>query len=319
MAEPAVASPATAISLEFRDMDEFVAEQEAIDNQIGHQIAKANPPARVNNHGMQDPLVLTVENDAIRDIGVGNWIGKLIEYRQANPVEAADGGIQYTEITLPGRISPRFSCTVKISESDEVFGCSGNYGFGPIVASFSIKKVAKQFAAKRAIDFLIKNKHMPNDGSVKFPKPPSPPQGAKTNTVPAGELAYITQVPLLCRRLGFNTPTYKITSVIPNAPVCDGYADFGNDLRVDGPVGKVTNVFGKKNAKEAIARIVVSFLKDVERQRMGEQATDDSEEGEKKEKADDDDDDKKRKRSSPDVSETSNKAPKIQDICIHDA
>ncbi|KAH7418444.1 hypothetical protein BKA64DRAFT_717168 [Cadophora sp. MPI-SDFR-AT-0126] len=266
MAEPAVAIRQTAISLEFRDMDEFVAEQEAIDNQLGN----INPPARANNNILQDPQVIVVENAAIGEIGHGNWIGKLIEYRQANPVEADNDGIKYTETTLPGRVSPRFSCTVQISESDEIFGCSGNYGFTQIVASFSVKKVAKQFAAKRAIDFLIANKHMPNDGTVRFPRPPPPPSPTNPLAVPDGQLPYTTQVPLLCRRLGFNTPTYKITPVIPNTPACDGYADFGDDPRVDGKVGKVENVYGKKNAKEAVARLVILFLKDIERQRMGE-------------------------------------------------
>ena len=249
-----------------------------------------------------------------------------LEYRQVNPVEGDDNGIKYTEMTTPGKVGPRFSCTVELSESDEIFGCHGNYGFSQIVASFSVKKVAKQFAAMRAVEFLIANKHMPADGSVKFPKPPPP---TKPNAVVDGQLPYITQVPLLCRRLGFSTPTYKITPVVPKGPVCDGYAEFPDEPSVDGPVGKVENVYGKKSAKEAVARLVVLYLKDIERQRMGGAAaiedlivvaadveapvveTPAEEDAEDAEEELAEDDDKKRKRSSSDASDTSNKAPKI--------
>lgn len=329
MAESAVAIPQTAISLEFRDMDEFVAEQEALDNQMG-----VNRPARVNDMATQDP-VLIVENEAIVEIGNGNWIGKLVgeyfnirshgiwltspsEYRQVNPIEGDDDGIKYTETTSPGKVSPRFSCTVKLSESDEIFGCSGNYGYSQIVASFSVKKVAKQFAAMRAIEYLIANNHMPADGSVKFPK--RPPL-TDPNAVLDGQLPYITQVPLLCRRLGFSTPTYKITPVVPNGPVCDGYAEFPNEPSVDGRVGRVENVYGKKSAKEAVARHVVLYLKDIERQRMGGAtvvedpvvvaADVEAPVVEAPAEEDAEDEDKKRKRSSSDASDTSNKAAKI--------
>ena len=76
------------------------------------------------------------------------------------------------------------------------------------------------------------------------------------------------QIPGLCMRLGFNTPTYKITKDSENTPLWSGYAHFNGDPRIEGKIGQIRSVFGKDNAKEQIATEVLSFLKDIERQRM---------------------------------------------------
>jgi len=78
----------------------------------------------------------------------------------------------------------------------------------------------------------------------------------------------------------------------------NGYADFGTDPRIDGKVGEVDNVYGKKNAKDAVAKIVLSFLKDIERQRLAEH--------------DDEDEEKKRKRPASDSPEQAGKVVKVQ-------
>lgn len=80
----------------------------------------------------------------------------------------------------------------------------------------------------------------------------------------------------------------------------DGYADFGGDPRIDGKVGEVKNVHGKKNAKDEIARRVFSFLKDIERQRLAAHEHEDEEE------------DKKRKRSDTGSPEQVAKTAKVQ-------
>jgi hypothetical protein len=150
--------------------------------------------------------------------------------------------------------------------------------FGKVI-SFSNKKDAKQYAAKKAVDWLVGNGFMPVVG-VKFPKTPPPPivkaigPVQSTTPSPAGPptqasfITYAGQIPELCLRLGFNTPTYEITKLSNNASLWNGYAHFSGDPRIQGKVGEVKNVFGKGNAKEQIAKEVFSFLKAIERQRI---------------------------------------------------
>ena len=75
-------------------------------------------------------------------------------------------------------------------------------------------------------------------------------------------------VPSLCERLGFQHPSYELTKVTENASLYSGYAHFGGDPRIDGPVGEVTAVYGQKNAKEAIAEELVRFLRSIEKHRL---------------------------------------------------
>lgn len=75
---------------------------------------------------------------------------RLTDYRLAHPVAAAQP-LNYTEILLTDGIL-RFSFTVEIAESPEQFG-----GAHP---SFSNKKDAKRYAAKKAIDWLSERKHI---------------------------------------------------------------------------------------------------------------------------------------------------------------
>ena len=107
--------------------------------------------------------------------------------------------------------------------------------------SFSNKKYAKQFAAKKAIDWLIENRCMPRDVSVKFPKAPQPPPPAKilptaSQSESRSATTYAAQVPDLCHQLGFNVPKYEIHPVMENTSLYDAYADFG----VDGAIVFVT-------------------------------------------------------------------------------
>ncbi|KAG4444063.1 hypothetical protein IFR05_000416 [Cadophora sp. M221] len=306
------------ITMDFEDMDNFAKEL--------HATGSKNPP---KNGTMLDPETVAVENAALEDMGDGNWIGKLTEYRQAHPV--AEEGITWNEKSEPGKFGPRFTCTLKISESDEIFG-SGNYGFSSKVAFFSTKKTAKKYAAMLAIEWLIQNNHMPNNGAVRFPKVAAPPAPNVLRAPGDLEQSHAGQVPELCIRLGFGVPRYVITPAldIPNNAFWNGYADFGHDPRIDGKVGKVENVHGKKAAKEQVARLVVLFLRDIERQRLaGEEGTVEEEIAEEKvveedvmeekkveeaENAEDglkSDDDKKRKRFSSDASATSNKATRV--------
>jgi len=177
----------------------------------------------------------------------------------------------------------RHTCIATIPESIQKFG----EGF-----SFSNKKNAKKYASKLAVDWLITHNYMPADGTVKFPKvqqlPPLPPKpntsvplplplplpsfaASVSSDAPAPATktsSWASQVPELCTRLGYDTPTYEITKTSETEAFYSGHAHFGGDPRIVGKFGPVQNVFGQKRAKEEIAKELVSFLKDIERQRL---------------------------------------------------
>ncbi|KAE9368600.1 hypothetical protein N431DRAFT_494026 [Stipitochalara longipes BDJ] len=227
--------------------------------------------------GTIDAKALEAEKIAREEIGGENWYGRLIEYRNAHPVTAPSGapptgappGLDCKESILKFSGLLRFAYTIEIAESPQQFGGAAQ--------TFSNKKDAKQYAAKKAIDWLIVNNHMPTDGSVRFPKPPPPvqvvqPQERKSLSLldPGasleGSIKYATLVPTLCGKLGFGPPRYEIEKA-GNTAFWNGYAFFPGNPIIDGKVGEVFNVFGQKNAKEEIAEVVYRFLKDIERQR----------------------------------------------------
>lgn len=174
------------------------------------------------------------------------------EYRAAHPSEAATS---FTDST----VGNRFTCTAVIGESVEHFGST--------TIGFIKKKDAKQYAAKKAVEWLIENRYMPADGSVSFPKqvPTSPTLSNSTSL----KNTFAQQVPILCVKLGFSPPTYVLEPREGATAMYNGYAHFAGDPRVYGRVGEFHNVFGKKNAKEVCAEGVLAFLRGVERDRMG--------------------------------------------------
>ncbi|RYP63617.1 hypothetical protein DL770_009350 [Monosporascus sp. CRB-9-2] len=112
------------------------------------------------------------------EVGDTNWIGILLEYRAANQIYPGDIAVEFSEEAVPaspGRPSGpvRWRCQVRIEERT---GAPFPSAEPP---SFARKKDAKQFAARRAVEWLRANGHMPADG-VRFPKvakaaPVSPP------------------------------------------------------------------------------------------------------------------------------------------------
>lgn len=195
-------------------------------------------------------------------------------------------GLKYLDAVI-GAAPSRFNCTAILVEHSQPFGNT---------VSFTKKKDAKQYASKKAIDWLIENNFMPMVG-VKFPKPQpvnqtvtnvnvaspkiiSTPKAISTPIIkikevgphsPAGtpkSTSFAGQIPELCSRLGFTVPRYEITKVSEHAPLYSGYAHFNGDPRIEGKVGEVEGIFGQKNAKEMIAEGLYTFLKDIERQRI---------------------------------------------------
>ncbi|CZR54452.1 uncharacterized protein PAC_04336 [Phialocephala subalpina] len=200
------------------------------------------------------PSELDLEQTAIRALGEENWIGLLQLFCDAHSGRKP----RYEEIISRGGV-PRFQYTLTIDGFPEQFGYD---------RTFSSKKLAKQYAAKQAVDWLIANSHIPSDGTVK------PAKTKSTSTVPQPKAAFsqgekhTALIPKLANRLGYQPPTYVLTPVTngPSCPLWDGYAEFAEKQSIgdEGKVGHVRNVFGKENARQEIAKNVHTFLKDIE-------------------------------------------------------
>ncbi|TGO33283.1 hypothetical protein BHYA_0255g00110 [Botrytis hyacinthi] len=243
----------------FQSLSDFEKEQDELQAQIDQGYLNAQPtrartglPAASRPRNVPDVSGILLEEQALQEMGSTNWVGTLLEYHQANAINPPPEYIEH-------RISEqRFGCSVIIKQKAE-----------PIttLASFSNKKDAKKFISKLAVDWLISQNLMPSTGAVKFPKTPiaAPiPDARERSTSPT---PYPSLVPGLCITLGFNPPAYRLTRMSEGTSFYEIYADFGSDPRVDGPVGKLTNIYGKNKAREACAKEVFKFLKAMERSR----------------------------------------------------
>ncbi|KAK4157230.1 hypothetical protein C8A00DRAFT_40324 [Chaetomidium leptoderma] len=152
-----------------------------------------------------------------------------------------------------------------------------------------------------------KGKATANSPQTPKKKPPAPPQGGggggptTTTTVTKGgndnnnnndddEPPATQRVTELCQLMGLVVPQYKITPAAAaadnnnnnhndnnnngsshNAQFFDGQADFGVDaIKVPEDLGRVANVYGKKNARERVAEEVLLWLVQEERRRVAE-------------------------------------------------
>ena len=100
--------------------------------------------------------------------------------------------------------------------------------------------------------------------------------GAKTVTLsPHGQTlnvqedaSHAQKVNDICPMLGFSPPQYHLGPVSDNAPnILSGYATFPNNLYLVGAVGEVRHVFGKKDAREEVAKNVWRVLVELARSR----------------------------------------------------
>ncbi|KAF5873932.1 uncharacterized protein Bfra_005399 [Botrytis fragariae] len=242
-----------------QSLSDFEREQDELQAQIDQDNLNAQPtrsrtglPAANRTRNVPDISGILLEEQALQEMGNTNWVGKLLEYHQANAIIPVP---EYTEHQVSEQ---RFRFSVTIKQKSE-----------PIttLASFSNKKDAKKFISKLAVDWLISQNLMPSTGAVKFPKTPiaTPvPDARERSTSPT---PYPSLVPGLCIALGYNPPAYRLKLMSEGTAFWEIYADFGSDPRVDGPVGKLTNIYGKQKAKEACAKEVFKFLKAIERSR----------------------------------------------------
>lgn len=279
------------VSRNFQSLDDFMREQDQLDAvrsadmKARAAIALANPHSKKFKKAPPplDAEVIAAEARAVAEIAQTNWTGRLggvpwflfiilvsrltvlLEYRAAHPTAASVKALEYKEIG-----TSRFKCIATIHEAPHIqFGQD-------ITLSFAKKKEAKQWASKKAIDWLIASGFMPPDGSVRWPKPtPLPPSkiigpkipAAAQATVAKGKNTFTAQIPPLAHRLGFSPPTYVVDRISDEGAFYNGHAHWPNDHRLSGKVGLVSNVFGQKNAKELIAQEVFAFLTDIEKQR----------------------------------------------------
>ncbi|KAL3425981.1 hypothetical protein PVAG01_02772 [Phlyctema vagabunda] len=241
-------------------------DQEKLDAQLAREQnlalsqGKPVPGVKAVKKGDDADLVAARAAEAVAKEEMGeksNWIGKLTEYRAAHPKE---NGLVFEETSITNSsVGTRFRCAVRISESLQVFG-------GSNTISFTTKKDAKKWAAKKAVDWLIGNGFMPKDGGVRFPTGKNKQPSTPTSSI-APPPSAAAQVPDLCHKLGIILPSYKLEKAGNSENIYDGHAIFEGVPWIDGPVGEFEGIIGRKQAKEACAEKILSFLRDVQRQR----------------------------------------------------
>ena len=72
----------------------------------------------------------------------------------------------------------------------------------------------------------------------------------------------------ICPLLGLSAPHYKIAPVSALSPnMLSGYASFPGQLGMPKEIGEARNVYGKKNAKEEVAKGVWKVLLELAKKR----------------------------------------------------
>lgn len=170
-----------------------------------------------------------------------------------------------------------FTCQITIDSNDS----SPALVFGSLDSKFTSKKVARQEAARLAIEHfkalgtwptdsldvggIKKRKKASSSSSSSGPTPLVPPS---TTTPPPTSGSYAQQLQSLAHALSLGTPEWRWT---PNPLDRDFHTVacyFAGGGQHAGPLGEVRNVFGKKKAKEECARLTLEYLKEVRKERM---------------------------------------------------
>ncbi|SMR50681.1 unnamed protein product [Zymoseptoria tritici ST99CH_1E4] len=199
-----------------------------------------------------------------------NWTSTLLEYCQGNKLPQAT----YTEsCTHPSR-GPHF-CTVR-------FPGSPITPFGSTTLGFKNKKDAKKAASMDAVLWLRgqgKLEEIGNDQSMTLDGTADPANPLPTfhdamdvnscGIAPQGSIG--KQVQDLCLALGFSQPEFEIEPLA--GAFCNLHArflprDVAREPRLAGPIAPVTNVFGKRVAKEECWRELLKILEAIRRSRM---------------------------------------------------
>ncbi|KAL9128479.1 MAG: hypothetical protein Q9217_002857 [Psora testacea] len=189
-----------------------------------------------------------------------NWVAMLQEYHNSTY-----GGAQspvYNYFSLGSMFSA--TCTIP-SHPDRIFGSQST--------PFMKKKAAQGNAAKGAVELLISEGKLDEDGTVLSRKK----NKLGTSIRLVGKTVEVKKHTTYGQRVNdilpfLNLPQaqYRLSS-LPEAPnMVSGYATFpyANEIgRLEGQLGEVRHVYGKKNAREEIAKGVWELLRDVAEQR----------------------------------------------------
>jgi hypothetical protein len=215
-----------------------------------------------------------------------NYVGQLLEFQRAT------GSPQptYTDSS----VGTLFTCQVTIPPSPTTT-YDAPLVFGPLDATHTSKKAARQYAAKCAIEHFKEEGSWPEEvsefGGIKKKKkiaaasedpdiipltiPPSDLPTTNTATHDAPPLSSSStsasnpaRTARLSTLLSLGTPEWVFTPS-PSAPDFYSVACFFTSGGPHaGPIGEVRNVFGKKKAKEECARRAVEYLEEVYRMRV---------------------------------------------------
>ncbi|KAF2450801.1 hypothetical protein P171DRAFT_403497 [Karstenula rhodostoma CBS 690.94] len=199
---------------------------------------------------------------------VVNYIGQLLEFQRST----ASPQPTYTDYQL----GQSFSCELTIDGHPEPFGSRTTY--------FTSKKAARQHAASYAVAHFQAAGLWPDTttdlGGIRKVK--SPPVTASTSTTSssfastsslpdnlAGISSYAQRAAHLATQLGLNSPEWRYA---PSPASAQGFHTvscfFKNGGPHENPNCEVRHVFGKKNAKEECARLVLQYLEGVREKRV---------------------------------------------------
>lgn len=187
-----------------------------------------------------------------------NWIGMLTEYHQhVNPSQ----GPIYNNYSIG--LSFSTTCTIPSRPS---------LPFGSPTLPFPSKKAARAHAARLAVEHLIDAGELTPDGNPRARKKIKLGSGsAAAVRITDGkglevkrDATYTQKVNDAYNLLGLSTPMYVLAPASTSAPsIFSGHAEFPNEPALPGEIGEVRNVFGRKNAKEEIAKGVWEVLQGV--------------------------------------------------------
>ncbi|KAI9848294.1 MAG: hypothetical protein M1837_000558 [Sclerophora amabilis] len=216
-----------------------------------------------------------------------NWVGKLQEHYQTKGVSKfpalVSPGPRYTSLSVGGKFAYEVEIDARPAQP-----------FGGRSVTFPSLKAAKSNAAREACEWLEREGLMavrgPGGGMQTVGGEVSAGCGgggesssssgvgggrvASSITIENGDTGILKRdasaaqkVNDLCHILHVSPPHYSLTTH-PNSPsILSGSASFPNDPLLKSPVGEVRNIYGKKNAKDECAALVLAYLREVARGR----------------------------------------------------
>lgn len=208
-------------------------------------------------------------------IGSRNWVGLLQEYH--NATYSGSQSPVYSYYQVEGRF---FAATCAIPAA-----LPGSRQFGSPTSAFASKKAAQGAAAREAVEALMAEGKIGADGvtTAGGRKKSKGNNGSGDGAAGAaggggggGPCVRLTDAGLVVSKggsfaqrvtdmaplMGLPTPQYHIEPASAAAPnLLNAYVTFNGVPALQGPVGEARNVYGKKNAREEVAKGVWEVLK----------------------------------------------------------